>query len=225
VLVPADGGAAHRFEPVGQLVVGHGRHVGAGGPHHHLARRPAGLEPGLAHRVGGDEHGGGDVVDAEQPVVGGLQPGQLGLDVDHDLVALGALDAPYRVEVVLGVVEQAFERAPPPGRVGLEQCELLVAGNAVDRRPRGGLQCSAGLVHTRSGAPRACSRRPRNGGNAVRSGIDGTDTDLPVPPPHQGRDARCVKDTGSAPPSHVMVGDPGDEFPEPVPSSRCEQSP
>ena len=44
-------GAADALEPVGQLVVAVGR-LGPAGPDHDLARRPRGLQPHLAGRVG-----------------------------------------------------------------------------------------------------------------------------------------------------------------------------
>ncbi len=133
-----------------------GDRVGTGGPHHDLVGRPRRLQAHLAGGIGRHEHGVGGVGRPGQPVVGQLEALELGLEVGEDLVALGARQVAGGVEVVLGVVEHALEGAPPSGRVGFQQGELLVCRDAVDRRPGGRFHRSRGLIHRsirRSSAP------------------------------------------------------------------------
>jgi hypothetical protein len=146
---PADRRAADRLEAVAQLVVGGGRGVRARRPHHDLPRRPRRLEAHLAGRVGRGDGGDGllGVGHLGEEVVGRLQAGQLGLEVGHHLVALRGGEQAELFELVLGVVEQAFQGAPPPGGVGIEQLELLWRGDALCRRPGGVLEHPCAFLH------------------------------------------------------------------------------
>ena len=73
----------------------------------------------------------------EQEVVGRVELGELGLEVGDDLGALGPTQLPHGGQAVLGVVEEVLEDVAPPGRVGLEQMELVRRGAAVGGRPCG----------------------------------------------------------------------------------------
>ena len=158
VLVPPDGGAADALEAVGQARrASAGHRVGTGGPHHDLVGRPRRLQAHLARRVGRHEHGVGGV---GRPRSAGRRPARGARARPRGRRRTWSRSGPDSsrrgVEVVLGVVEHALEGAPPGGRVGLQQGELLVCGDAVDRRPGGRLHRSCGLIHRsirRSSAP------------------------------------------------------------------------
>jgi hypothetical protein len=152
---PAQRGPTDGFEAIRQLaVVGRGG-VGAGRPDDDLSGLPGGLQPhltcGVGRRHGGD--GRDRVRHAGQQVVGGLEPGQLLLEVGHDLLALRSPDLAHGLELVLGLVEEPFEGEAPATRVGLELRELLGGGRSLGRRPRRVLESACCVMHRRTWHP------------------------------------------------------------------------
>ena len=136
---PAERRPADRFEAISQLVVARRDRARACRPHDHLAGGPRGLQPNLTNGVrDGDCRGrmGG----SGQEVVCGIEPAQLLLEVGDHLVAFRAVQLADCIQVVLGLLEQTFERQQPGARVGLEECQLVCCGGALGGRPGGGFE-------------------------------------------------------------------------------------
>ncbi len=213
VEAPARLGAADGLEAVGQLAVVRGRRVGTCGPHDDLARRPGGLEAHLTGRVGRGD-GGDRVLDLGEQVVGRLEAGQLLLEVGHHLVALGPVDLPDRVELLLHVVEEALQGAAPAGRIGFELGQLLGGGRALGGRPRGGLQSTCCVGHRGPAplGPFASCRLPPGG------------IPLALHRPGLGREAEHVKGTARLPrehlPAQVPLRSPGPPAARAAPARR-----
>ena len=101
---------------------------GPAGPHDHLVGRPRRLEPHLADGVGGDEHGVGGVGRSGQPVVGGLEPFELGLEVGEDLVALGPAErsrTASRLSSVSSSIRSRARRHPGASASSRASCSVV----------------------------------------------------------------------------------------------------
>jgi hypothetical protein len=131
VVAPPVGRRAGGGEQLGQLLLGGGLRAAARAPRHQaVARAPRQLELDLAGRLPACvlRHGGQAEIAAGalgQVVQRDGVPVALRLEVGHHLVPLLAGEATDRVELLLGVHEEAIEHRDPRGAVLLEQRELL----------------------------------------------------------------------------------------------------
>ena len=131
---PAERRAADRFEAIGELVVAGGRGARAGGPDDDLAGGPRCLEADLTGHLR-QHRGGCRARGAVQELVEGVQARQVVLDVGFGELALEAVALADRCQVVLGVGDQAVERALPAGGVLFQHRQLLGRGAAFRRGP------------------------------------------------------------------------------------------
>ncbi len=180
---PPVGGGAGGLDAVGQLGVAGGGHPRTAGPQHQLARRPRRLEPHLAGGVG-HQTGGGRHLDPGHEVEGGLQQGQVGLEVGDHQRALVALQLAGGVEAVVGVVDEALDqpavlaRARPRARPAAAR--LLALPRQPRRRPRRLLW----RLPLRCGAPCA-DPRPCAGRRQRCAPVSGRPTTCVAPPPRE----------------------------------------
>ncbi len=103
-----------------------------------------------------------------QQVVGGLEGGELLLEVGDDLVPLGPVDLADVIELVLDVVEHALERAPPTLGIRLQLGQLVRCGRALGSRPCGVLERTCCVLH-RGPAPLGRGFPGRRGREGVLS--------------------------------------------------------